>query len=236
MGKKIEELAAKIYKPEILTCPFCGSGLKYKYTVSNKVVQFTSGKYYRIKNLGYGCLTCNDGNIYFSQTANKLCFKGYTYSAKIVCMIAYYKQKHLGRERICDILASKGVEISDRNIDILYGKYQEIFNQDYDKIIWAAYHAMTEKYHEIRLSVDLITINECRYVILYDFFTSAKLGLWVFQGLEDPRFIETLSKYIRPDLKISVIVSVRNTKDGKFLPALKKLASPSARFIAFNKF
>lgn len=236
MGKKIEEIAAKIYKPEILTCPFCGSGLKYKYTVSNKVVQFTSGKYYRIKNLGYGCLNCNDGNVYFSQTANKLCFKGYTYSAKIICMIAYYKEKHLGRESICDILASKGVEISDRNIDVLYKKYQEIFTQDYDTIIREAYQSMMEKYDEIRLSIDLITVNEYRYVILYDFFTSAKLALWVFQGLEDPRLTETLSRYIRPDLKISLIASVRNTKEGKFLPILKKLASPSVRFISFNKF
>ena len=68
MGKKVVETAVKIYKPEILACPFCNSALKYKYTISNKVVQFTSGKIFRIKNLGYGCLNCNDSNIYFSQT------------------------------------------------------------------------------------------------------------------------------------------------------------------------
>ena len=236
MGKKIEEIAAKIYKPEILSCPFCGGPLKYRYTVSNKVVQFTSGKIFRIKNLGYGCNVCNDSHIYFSQTANKLCFKGYTYSAKIVCMIAYYKAKHLGREGICDILASKGIEISDRNIDILYGKYNEIITQDYDKRITESYQRMMDIFHEIQLSIDLITINEISYVIMYDYFTSEKLALWEFQGLTDPKLVSTLSRYLKPDLRITVIASVRNTKEGKFLPILKKMVSADTRFIAFNKF
>ncbi len=236
MGKKIEEIASKIYKPEILICPVCGGTLKYRYTVSNKVVQFTSGKYFRIKNLGYGCPNCNDSNIYFSQTANKLCFKGYTYSAKIVCMIAYYKSKHLGREGICDILASKGIEISDRNIDILYKKYNEIVNQDYDKTIFESYRHMMEKYNEIRLSIDLITVNEKYFVIMYDYFTSEKLALWEFQGLSDSSFESTLSKYLNKDLKITVIASIRNTKEGKFLPVLKKLVPNDTKFIAYTKF
>lgn len=235
MGKKVEEFAVKIYKPEILTCPICNSNLKYKYTISNKVVQFTSGKIFRIKNLGYGCISCNDSNIYFSQTANKLCFKGYTYSAKVVCMIAYYKSKHLGREGICDILASKGIEISDRNIDILYSKYKNIYNQDYDTIIKKAYENMMKKYNEIRISVDLITIENIYYVVLYDFFTSDKLAIWTFDEMSFEALESTFSKYINENLKISIIASIRNTKDNKFIPILKRL-SPKSKFIAFTKF
>ena len=115
---KLETKVVKIYKPEILLCPKCKEKLKYTYTVSNKVVQFTSGKAVRIKNMGYLCKNCNDGNVYFSQTATKLCFKGYTYSAKTVCMIDYYKNQGLSRDAICDILTQKGFYISDRNVFI----------------------------------------------------------------------------------------------------------------------
>ena len=68
----------KVYKPEILSCPKCKSKLAYCYTVSNKLVYFTSGKRIRIKNLGYKCPACEDDAVYVSQTANKLCFKGYS--------------------------------------------------------------------------------------------------------------------------------------------------------------
>ena len=78
---KVKAKAVKIYKPEIMLCPRCKNSLKYVYTVSNRVVQFSSGKIFRIKNMGYKCPNCND-NVFFSLTALKLAFKGYTYSAK----------------------------------------------------------------------------------------------------------------------------------------------------------
>lgn len=235
LGKKIEEIASKIYKPEILNCPFCGASLKYKYTVSNKVVQFTSGKYFRIKNLGYGCINCLNHKVYFSQTANKLAFKGYTYSSKIVCMIAYYKRQHLGREAICDILASKGIEISDRNIDILYKKFQEVYQQDYDTIIKESFQNMLDTYKEIRVSIDVIAVNEYVHILVYDYFTSKLLALWIFDGITDENIRIMLSKYIYPKQKITVIATIRNTKDNRFIPILKDLA-PKAKLIAFNKF
>lgn len=231
---KIEPLASKIYKPEVLSCAKCKGSLKYCYTVSNKVVQFTSGKIFRIKNLGYYCPNCNDGNVYFSQTATKLCFKGYTYSAKIICMIDYYKNYHLGREEICDILASKGIEISDRNIDILYKKFKSIYEMDYENNIFEAYDRMLKEFNTIRLSIDCITINEKNYIIFYDYFTGSILALWKFNGLNDPSLVETLTKYINPDFNISLIVSVRGIS--KFLPILKSITSSKTKYMAFCKF
>lgn len=235
MGKKVEEIASKIYKPEILVCPKCGGALKYKFTISNKVVQFTSGKIFRIKNLGYGCVNCNDGNTYFSQTANKLSFKGYTYSSKIICMIAYYKSKHYGRDAICDILAQKGIEISDRNIDIIYKKFKQIYHHDYDTIINNAYNDMIKNFGEIRISIDAISVERNIYTIVYDFFSSKKLAIWSFDGINDSRLVEIFGKYLGND-KITIIASVRDRKDGRFLPILKSLASPNTKFIPFNKF
>lgn len=230
---KIKPLASKIYKPEILVCPKCKSGLKYKYTVSNKVVQFTSGKYFRIKNLGYSCPNCNDSNVYISQTANKLSFKGYTYSSKIICMIDYYKLHHMGREGICDILTSKGIEISDRNIDILYRKFKALFNMDYNENILNAYKDMIDEFKEIRLSIDFITINELRYVIIYNYFNGELLAIWRFEGLQDPELKNKLSKYLSNN-KITLIASVRGIS--KFLPILKSIAPEKTKFIPYMKF
>ncbi|MDE6408061.1 MAG: hypothetical protein K2K50_05600, partial [Anaeroplasmataceae bacterium] len=130
---------SKYYKPEILLCPKCGSKLVYRYAISNKLIYFTNGKHVHIHNLGYGCNTCKDNQIYFSQTANKLAFKGYTYSAKIICTIAILKEKNMSREEICDYFFTKNIEISDRNVDNLYRKYQECIKLDHKELISKAY-------------------------------------------------------------------------------------------------
>lgn len=227
--------ATKIYKPELLTCPICNNNLKYCYTISNKVVQFSSGKTIRIKNLGYKCPSCND-NVFFSQTANKLAFKGYTYSAKVICMIDYEKTiNHRGRETICDILDNKNIEISDRNVDIIHKKFKEIYDQDYDKIIKEAYKEMMDKFNEIRISLDLITVNEISYVIMYDFFTGNILAIWKFNGMDDPKLIETLSKYINDEYNITTIFSVRGYVS-KFVPIIKSLAPKGTKVYPFLKF
>ena len=132
---KVEPKSVKVYKPEIMNCPKCGTKLVYVYTVSNKVIQFSSGRIMKIKNMGYKCPSCNDDLVYMSATAHKMSFKGCTYSAKVVCMIDELKSKHKSRDEICDILISKGLEISDRNVDILYKKLNDYINQDYDSII-----------------------------------------------------------------------------------------------------
>lgn len=224
----------KNYKPEILSCPFCCSKLSYRYTVSNKLVQFSNGKIFRIKNLGYGCVKCNDHRIYVSQTANKLCFKGYTYSAKILCLIAYYKRKHMSRDSICDILSTKGIDISDRNIDILYQKFEQYSLQDAQLAIAAAYQKMLDEYQQIRLSIDVITIFEKVFIIVYDFFSCELLTIKTFETIMDDRIKIFLASFLSKDKNITVIASIR--KDTVFIPLLKELCPSTTKFIAFNKF
>ena len=231
---KIKEAGCKIYKPEILICPICKSKLKYCYTLSNKVIQFSSGRIIRIKNLGYKCPLCND-TVYFSQAANKFAFKGYTYSAKIACYIAYYKELHYGRESICDILSNKGIEISDRNIDIIYKKFISYLNMDYDLKIKEAYKNMLDKYNEIRLSIDYITIENKNYVIMYDFFTGDILMIIDFNGLNDPKMNNILQKYINDEYNITTIFTVRSFVSS-FQPYLKSIAPKRCKFYAFAKF
>ncbi len=232
MTHKITPRAAKIYKPEILVCPKCNSNLKYCYSVSNKVVQFTSGKYFRIKNLGYKCPKCKD-NVYFSQTANKLSFKGYTYSAKIACMIFYYKKRHYSREKICDMLINKNIEISDRNIDEIYNHILDVYNQDYEEIIKKNYQEMLDEFYEIRLSIDLITIENEYFIILYNYFKGNIMAIFDIDSLDDSILNEKLGKYLNnPNIKL--IISIRNI--GSFLSKIKKLTPSGVQYISYSKF
>ncbi len=223
----------KNYKPEILTCPKCGSKLYYRHTVSDKLVYFSNGKKIRIKNLGYSCPRCND-HIYLSQTANKLCFKGYTYSAKLVCLVAKLKEQHLSRENICDYFFSKNILISDRNVDNLYHKYISMYNINYLEEISKAYEKMLKNYNQIRLSIDLITIDDEINIIVYDYFTTAILALKHFLRSDEENIYSFLGSFLNSNLNITLIATIR--KDNFFVPMLKSLCPNTTKFIAFSKF
>lgn len=223
----------KNYKPEILTCPNCGSKLYYRHTVSDKLVYFSNGKRIRIKNLGYSCPKCAD-HIYLSQTANKLCFRGYTYSAKLVCMIARLKKQHMSREDICDYFFSKNIEISDRNVDNLYHKYLSLSNINYLEVIPKAYEEMLKKYNQIRLSIDLITIEDEIDVVVYDYFTTEVLALRAFAREDEDGIHNFLASFLNQNLNITLIATIR--KDNFFVPMLKSLCPSTTKFIAFSKF
>lgn len=224
----------KNYKPEILCCPICGNKLSYRHAVSNKVVHFSSGKTFKIRNLGYGCDECKDKKIYVSQTANKLSFKGYTFSAKVACMIYYYKNKGYGREYICDLLSTKGVEMSDRNVDIIYNKVKQLFMLNPDDTIPNAYNNMLENYNQIRLSIDIITIDSTVFLLIYDFFSTELLVIKEFNTTKDERLKEFLCRYINKDLKITVITSIR--REGYFIPMLKSICPSFTKIIPYQKF
>lgn len=223
---------SKYYKPEILICPKCGGKLTYKYAVSNKLIYFTNGKQMRIHNLGYGCPECKDNEVYVSQTATKLAFKGYTYSAKIICLIAKLKEKQMSREEICDYFFSKNIEISDRNVDNLYQKYLECLKLNSKELVLSAYKTMLDRYREIRISIDLITISGTYFVIVYDYFSSNMLGMARFDGF-DEKMEEFLMIFINKNYEISVIASIR--RDQSFIPLLKRLVGTKTKFISFVK-
>ncbi|MDE5714541.1 MAG: hypothetical protein K2I42_00235 [Anaeroplasmataceae bacterium] len=225
---------SKIYKPEIMDCPFCKTKLVYCYAISNKLVYFSNGKRIRIKNLAYTCPKCNTHQVYVSQTANKLSFKGYSYSAKIVCMIDKMKEKHKSREEICDYFFNKNIEISDRNVDNLYHKFLEFLNLDYTTKISHAFEEMSSKFNEIRLSIDLITVCGTVYIIVYDFFTTDLLALKKFSSIASFEIEEFLTSFLNKNLNITLIATIR--KDTVFFPLLKRLCPANTKFISYQKF
>ena len=231
---KVEAKSVKVYKPEIMNCSKCGTKLVYVYTLSNKVIQFSSGRIMKIKNMGYKCPSCNDGIVYMSATAHKMSFKGCTYSVKVVCMIDDLKSKHKSRDEICDTLISKGLEISDRNVDILYKKINEYINQDYDSIIKESYKNQMDSFGEIRLCVDLITINNTYYIILYNYFKGDILALWKTNSIDEENVKNILGKYINDQYNITHVVTVRPVVN--FHQIIKTLVPSKCKMLSFAKF
>ena len=231
---KVLPKSVKIYKPEIMNCSKCGSKLVYVYTLSNKVIQFSSGRVMKIKNMGYKCPLCNDGIVYMSATAHKMSFKGYTYSAKVVCMIDELKSQHKSRDEICGDLISKGIEISDRNVDILHKKLLGYLNQDYDSIIKNSYNRQMDTFNEIRICVDLITIEDTYYIVLYDYFNGDILGFWKTNKLDIDTVKNILGDYINDKFNITYIITVRPIV--YFHQILKQLAPAKCKMMSFAKF
>ena len=198
----------KVYKPEILSCPICNSKLTYCYTVSNKLVYFTSGKRMRIKNLGYKCENCAN-QTYVSQTANKLCFKGYSYSVKLVATIALMKEQGYSRDNICDFLYNKGIEISDRNIGNLCIKFKEFCMLDFKANVKEAYKKMIDKFGQIRLSIDMVKVFDEYIVFVYDYFSTDLLGVKRIKETETEELSLFLSSFLNPEINITVISTIR---------------------------
>lgn len=226
----------KIYKPEINCCPLCGSKLKYRYTISNKVIQFSNGKFIRVKNLGYSCKNSDcldDSVIYSSQTASKLCVKGYTYSAKVLALILVLKMKGKSRDEICDHLASLGVIMSDRNVDIINEKYGYILNSDYLNNIKVEYEYMVHRFKQIRISIDSLKVEDKRVVSIRDSFNNNQIGLHIFDINDIEGLKKILDLYIN-NINVKSITTVREITE--FYKILKEVLNHEVEFYHFEKF
>ncbi len=229
------EYMPKIYKPEIEVCPFCGAKLKYKYAVSNKIIQFSHGEKRIIKNLGYACPNdecIHKDLIYTSQTASKLCVKGYTYSTKVLATIMYYKMIHKSRDKILNILSNDNIDISDRNIDIIYKKLKKLYEMDYKENIKETYKSMIDTYGKIMLSIDSIMLpNSYRVISIKSFYTSEYIGIHILKIKEDKDY-DFLDDYLK-GYDISLIVTVR--PGGQVYPQIKKRVKSGCKITSYIK-
>lgn len=226
----------KIYKPEINFCPLCGSKLKYRYTISNKVIQFSNGKFIRVKNLGYSCKNekcLDDTVIYSSQTASKLCVKGYTYSAKVLADIVVLKMKGKSRDEICDYLASCGVIMSDRNVDLINEKYTHVLNSDYLNNIKVEYDYMMHRFKQVRISIDSLKVEDKRVVSVRDSFNNNQIGLHILDVDDIDNLKKLLDLYIN-NKNVKSITTVRDIT--QFYKILKDVLNHDVEIYQFEKF
>lgn len=226
----------RIYKPEISNCPICNSKLIYRYTTSNKIIQFSNGKKYRIKNLGYSCpnLDCSASDtIFTSQTASKFCLKGYTYSAKVITLITILKEKGWPREKICAHLELMGIEISDRNIDNIAHHEEELKKTDYKENIKREYEYMMIHYKQIRISIDSLVVEGVRAVSIRDSFHNHQIGLHYFKSDDITELKKVLHDYV-DDKNITCITTVR--KNTTFFRALEETLGREMEYNHFVKY
>lgn len=241
---KFKALGTKVYKPELLTCPFCNSKLIYKHTVSNKIIQFSSGKKFHIRNLGYGCPNCNDGRIYSSSTAAKMAFKGYTYSTKLIGSILYSKEIGLSRYSIASNLLKANIIISDRNVDNIYNHFQKYLDINYDDIIDREYNEMISEYNRICISIDMVGVsykigegNLARIICIRNYFNNNVLGFYMLDfvdektdELEEKRILD---KYLN-NPKIKYVITIRRIFP--FYRLIKQMLPNGANLLEFAKF
>ena len=131
MGKTAKQLEIKsrhIYKPEIENCPHCEQPLRARsYDQWRKTVQQLEGAVYVASEMRAcaepGCE--REGQGYSSVAAQMVTVPECTYGLDIIAQIGWWRDReHLNREQIHSRLVEREVQISERQVDHLYARYQ----------------------------------------------------------------------------------------------------------------
>jgi hypothetical protein len=123
---KIEE--RHIYNPEIDECPHCGERLQARrhYQWRKTVQQMDKVVY--VASRGKECVNqeCqHQGQVYTSAAASMVTVPECTYGLDVIVQIGWWRDKeHLNRQQIHARLREQGVQISEREVDHLYARYQ----------------------------------------------------------------------------------------------------------------
>jgi hypothetical protein len=127
-AKQLEVQARYIYKSEFKNCPHCGERLWVRpHYQWRKTVQQLEGAIYVASHtsecVNIGC--ANYGQTYPSAEAQVITVPGCTYGLDVIAQIGWWReQEHLNRQQIHERLRNRGVQISERQVDHLYARYQ----------------------------------------------------------------------------------------------------------------
>jgi hypothetical protein len=131
MAKKSKQLEVQerhIYHPEIDVCPHCGECLQARrhYQWRKTVQQLDKVVY--VASQGRECVNrpCeHKGQVYTSAAAQMVTVPGCTYGLDVIVQIGWWRDKeHLNRQQIHAHLGKRAVQISEREVDHLYARYQ----------------------------------------------------------------------------------------------------------------
>lgn len=131
MAKKAKHLEAKaryVYNPEFDACPHCGELLRARpYYQWRKTVQQLDGAVY-VASQARECVNSqceHQGQPYTSAAAQMVTVPECTYGLDVIVQIGWWRDReHLNRKQIHTRLGGCGVQISEREIDHLYARYQ----------------------------------------------------------------------------------------------------------------
>ncbi len=127
-AKQLDVKARYIFKPEIETCPHCSQSLRARsYYQWRKTVQQLDGAVY-VASAAKACVNpecAHPGQPYTSLAAQMVTVPECTYGLDIIAQIGWWRDReHLNREQIHSRLRERGVQISERQVDHLYARYQ----------------------------------------------------------------------------------------------------------------
>lgn len=127
-SKSLEVKARYIYNPEFTVCPHCGKPLRARpYYQWRKAVQQLDGTVY-VASQARECVNpqCEHrGQAYTSAAAQMVTVPECTYGLDVIAQIGWWRDReHLNRQQIHQRLEGYGVQISEREVDYLYARYQ----------------------------------------------------------------------------------------------------------------
>lgn len=126
--KHLQVQERHIYNPEIADCPHCDEPLQARrhYQWRKTVQQMDKVVY--VASQGKECvnLQCeHKGQVYTSAEAQMVTIPECTYGLDVIAQIGWWRDKeHLNRQQIHARLREHGVQISEREVDHLYARYQ----------------------------------------------------------------------------------------------------------------
>jgi hypothetical protein len=127
-AKQLDVKERQVYKPEIEICPHCGESLQVRnYYQWRKTVQQLDRAIY-VASQAAECenAACeHQGQSYTSLAAQMITVPECTYGLDIIAQIGWWRDReHLNRKQIHSRLRERGVQISERQVDHLYARYQ----------------------------------------------------------------------------------------------------------------
>ena len=127
-AKQLDIHARYIYKPEIESCPDCGQRLQTRRHYQwRKTVQQIAGAVY-VASAAKACVNpecAHQGEPYTSAAAQMVTVPDCTYGLDIIAQIGWWRDReHLNRAQIYGRLRERAVQISERQVDHLYARYQ----------------------------------------------------------------------------------------------------------------
>ena len=127
-AKRLKVQERHIYNPEIDICPHCGEPLQARgHYQWRKTVQHLNRVVY-VASRGRECVNpqCkHQSQVYTSAAAQTVTVPECTYGLDVIAQIGWWRDKeHLNRQQIHARLRGHEVQISEREVDHLYARYQ----------------------------------------------------------------------------------------------------------------
>jgi hypothetical protein len=127
-ARHLEIRARHIYNSEINVCPHCEMPLRARpYYQWRKTVQQLDGAVY-VASRAKECANSeceHRGQSYNSAAAQMVTIPECTYGLDIIAQIGWWRDReHLNRQQIHSRLEGRGIQISERQVDHLYARYQ----------------------------------------------------------------------------------------------------------------